>query len=264
VQARSALFDLFGDHLRTRGSCAPVAALVRLLAPLDVAAPAVRTAVSRMVRQGWLRPVRLPAGPGYELTPKAARRLDDASARVYRTRREDWDGRWHLLVLTGPADRAARTRLAASLSFLGFGELGGHTWISPRAVAEVATVVEEAGARAEEFLAEHTGGTAGAADLVRRSWDLDALGKAYLRFVQDMTPAMEAAGTDATDEQAFAARSELVHTWRRFLFSDPGLPPSLLPDGWPGTAAAAFFDSHATRLSPGANRFVDSCLPTGP
>jgi DNA-binding transcriptional regulator PaaX len=46
VDARSALFDLYGDHLRPRGARAPVAALVRLLAPLGITAPAVRTAVS--------------------------------------------------------------------------------------------------------------------------------------------------------------------------------------------------------------------------
>ena len=85
MNARSALFDLYGDHLRSRGGRAPVAALVRLLAPLGVAAPAVRTAVSRMVRQGWLQPVRLDGGPGYALTPRAVRRLDDAAARIYRT-----------------------------------------------------------------------------------------------------------------------------------------------------------------------------------
>jgi len=65
VHARSALFDLYGDHLRARGDRAPVAALVRLMAPLGIAAPAVRTAVSRMVRQGWLEPVLLPCGRGY-------------------------------------------------------------------------------------------------------------------------------------------------------------------------------------------------------
>ena len=64
MQARSALFDLYGDYLRSRGGRAPVAALVRLLAPLEIAAPAVRTAVSRMVRQGWLVPVRLAGRAG--------------------------------------------------------------------------------------------------------------------------------------------------------------------------------------------------------
>jgi phenylacetic acid degradation operon negative regulatory protein len=79
VDARSALFDLYGDHLRPRGARAPVAALVRLLAPLGITAPAVRTAVSRMVRQGWLDAVRVPGGAGYELTPRAVRRLDEAA-----------------------------------------------------------------------------------------------------------------------------------------------------------------------------------------
>ena len=58
MHARSALFDVYGDHLRTRGNEAPVAALLRLLEPVGIAAPAVRTAISRMVLQGWLAPAR--------------------------------------------------------------------------------------------------------------------------------------------------------------------------------------------------------------
>src|ERR671916_1197548 len=105
MQARSALFDLYGDYLRPRGGRAPVAALVRLLSPLGIAAPAVRTAVSRMVRQGWLHPLRLTSGPGYLLTPKAARRLDETAARIYRTARSGWDGRFDLVLLRGPLRR---------------------------------------------------------------------------------------------------------------------------------------------------------------
>ena len=86
MHARSALFDLYGDHLRAREDRAPVAALVRLLSSLDIAAPAVRTAISRMVRQGWLEPVRLSAGRGYLVTPRARQRLDDAASRIYRTK----------------------------------------------------------------------------------------------------------------------------------------------------------------------------------
>ena len=86
----------------------PVAALVKLLAPLGIQAPAVRTAVSRMVRQGWLTAVKLPAGPGYALTPRAVRRLDEAAERIYRTSKQQWDGRWHLLVVAPPAGRRSR------------------------------------------------------------------------------------------------------------------------------------------------------------
>jgi phenylacetic acid degradation operon negative regulatory protein len=62
------------------------------------------------------------------------------------------------------------------------------------------------------------------------------------------------------DIAAFVVRSELVHSWRKFLFRDPGLPESLLPPDWPGRRAAAFFDEHADRLLPAANRFIDQCL----
>ena len=74
MNARSALFDVYGDHLRPRGGAAPVAALVRLLAPLGIAAPAVRTAISRMVRQGWLEPVRPPTARATASPPRAERR----------------------------------------------------------------------------------------------------------------------------------------------------------------------------------------------
>jgi phenylacetic acid degradation operon negative regulatory protein len=260
MHARSALFDLYGDHLRSRGGAAPIAALVRLLAPLDIAAPAVRTAVSRMVRQGWLCPERLPTGPGYALTAKATRRLDDAAARIYRTDQDEWDGRWHLLVVAAPHDRTARARLGASLRFLGYGPLDGSTWVAPRPAAEVDSLLADAAAPAEQFFAEHAGGSHA---LVERAWDLKALALAYEQFVDELTPVVETAGDDATDEQAFAARSQLVHVWRRFLFTDPALPAGLLPADWPGTVAATFFDHHADRLSRAAGRFVDQTLSLG-
>jgi phenylacetic acid degradation operon negative regulatory protein len=260
MQARSALFDLYGDHLRPRGGRAAVAALVRLLAPLGIAAPAVRTAVSRMVRQGWLHPARMPTGPGYGLTPRAARRLDDAAARIYRTTRREWDGHFDLVVLELPVRRGERARLTANLGFLGYGSVDGSTWISPRAAEGVDTLLGETRVRYERFRASHAAGTPGATALVRRAWDLAEVGAAYERFVERLTPVVAATGPATPDERAYAARFALVHAWRTFLFQDPQLPPALLPDHWPGVHAAAFFDKHAGRLRPAADRFVDRCL----
>lgn len=259
MNARSALFDLFGDHLRSRGGRAPVAALVRLLAPLGVAPPAVRTAVSRMVRQGWLEPVRVSDGPGYALTPRADRRLDEAAARIYRTQRKDWDGRWHLVV-TGPvSSRSRRERLRAGMTFLGYAQLDDATWIGPRISDEVDALLEAEEARAERFTAMHDGDTR---LLVAKAWDLEGLGRSYARWVAEARSISSTADEAATDEQAFAARSRLVHEWRKFLFLDPGLPRELLPEQWPGETAAAFFDQESARLLPAATRFVDACLST--
>jgi phenylacetic acid degradation operon negative regulatory protein len=256
MQARSALFDLYGDYLRPRGGRAPVAALVKLLAPLGIAPPAVRTAVSRMVRQGWLRPMRLVSGPGYLLTPKAARRLDEASARIYRTGRIGWDGRFDLLLLRTPVPR----REARRLSFLGYGMLGEHAWVAPRAADDIDAVLSELDLGYERFTAAHTAGSPSAAAVVSKAWDLTGIGRSYEDFVADLRPVVTVVNGRSTDEEAYAARFQLVHAWRTFLFRDPQLPTSLLPTRWPGLSAAAFFDKHATRLRPAADRYVERCL----
>jgi phenylacetic acid degradation operon negative regulatory protein len=257
VDARSALFDLYGDHLRSRGAQAPVAALVRLLASLGIAAPAVRTAISRMVRQGWLDPVRVPAGAGYALTPRAIHRLDEAAERIYRHGNATWDGGWHLVVVERVRERARRERVQASLRYLGYAQLDETTWLSPRASSELQALREAERIRVEPFAARYDGDPRG---LLARAWDLDGLARAYQGWLTEARELVEPVGPDAPDEAVFAARSRLVHEWRKFLFRDPGLPAELLPERWPGTQATEFFHVESARLLPAASRFVDGCL----
>jgi len=263
VHARSALFDLYGDHLRAKGGRAPVAAVVRLLAALDIAAPAVRTAVSRMVRQGWLEPVRLPEGRGYALTPRARKRLDDAASRIYRTRTGVWEGSWDLLVLDPLGQRSRRDRVRSGLGFLGYAPLSDSTWISPFASPEVGALLdgEDAGFVRMRGYDEDPTERAG------RAWDLDTLSGSYVAWCEfargllaDPESRLASIAGAGEDERAFAVRSVLVHEWRKFLFTDPGLPRELLPPDWPGHEAAELFGREAARLLPAASRFVDDCL----
>jgi len=257
VNARSALFDVYGDHLRTRGGAAPVAALLRMLAPLDVAAPAVRTAVSRMVRQGWLTPIRLDLGPGYRVTAQAERRLGAAASRIYRRGIAPWDGRWHVLVLDRVPERSRRDRVRSGLGYLGYAPLGDETWISPRVSTEVDALLSAEGVRALRFRSAHDGDQA---MLAASAWDLAGIGRTYASWLEDARRLVGDPARALADEEAFTIRSRLVHEWRKFLFRDPSLPRELLPADWPGDVAAAFFDDQAERLAPGAGRFVDCCL----
>lgn len=261
MRARSALFDVYGDHLGDRGYVAPVAALVRLLEPLGIAAPAVRTAVSRMVAQGWLEPVGLADGRGYRATGHAVRRLSDTGDRVYGRADRRWDGHWHLAMLSLPRDRSARQRLRADLGFLGYAPLTDELWVSPWPREELADVVRESGAEVTVARADRFDPP----DAPRRAWDLDALASAYdawLATAADTTTAQLAAHEDP-DEAAFSARFLLVHEWRKFLFDDPGLPDELLPRDWAGRRAADYFTGEAARLKPGSDRFLQRCLDGG-
>jgi phenylacetic acid degradation operon negative regulatory protein len=260
VNARSALFDLYGDHLLSRGQQAPVAALVRLLAPAAISPPAVRTAVSRMARQGWLVPVRLPGGPGYRLTPRATSRLRQAADRIYRTQTPAWDGRWHVVVIDRVTERAKRDRLKSALGYLGYACLDGSTWISPRCSVELDPVIAAEQVRAERFFASYDGDARG---LAARAWDLDGLARAYRDWIARAAEIAAKAADDQPDDLIFAVRSELVHEWRKFLFIDPGLPAELLPAQWPGFVAAVSFQVEADRLLPATTRFVDWALSVG-
>jgi phenylacetic acid degradation operon negative regulatory protein len=227
------------------------------MAPLGITAPAVRTAISRMVRQGWLAPVRLPGGPGYMLTPRAGRRMDEAADRVYQRGAHDWDGRWHVVVCDRIRDRARRERVRAALRYLGYAPLTETTWISPRASVELAGLLEAERLPAERFYASYDGD---AGVLLTRAWDLAGLAAAYQRWLATAADLLGSAGAAAPDQEVFAVRSKLVHEWRKFLFIDPGLPAPLLPAGWPGHQAAALFHAESARLLPAAARFVDCCL----
>ena len=256
MHARSALFDVYGDHLRGRGSQAPVAGLVALLEPVGIQAPAVRTAISRMVGQGWLEPVQLPAGRGYRATERAIRWLDDAGARIYRRVDQAWDGRWRLAVVEAPADRATRSRLGADLAFIGYAELAPQLWVSPYRRAELDEVLQRAGTTARRMCAEWIDPSP------LDAWDLAALESAYRRFISEADVLLRHAGGEHEDPDraAFAARFQLVHEWRKFLFTDPGLPEELLPPDWIGRRAAELFRTEADRLKPGSDRYVARCL----
>lgn len=258
MHARSALFDVYGDLLPARGNRATVAGLVRLLAPVGITGAAVRTAISRMVRQGWLAPLPLAGGRGYLATDQAVRRLELAGQRIYRRQPRPWDGEWQLVIVDAGLSRAARTRVQRDLVYLGYAQLQDQVWVSPYPREELAEVL----ARCEASAVVARAADFDPPEAPLSAWDLDALARAYVEWLDAAAIRLDAhlAEHDDPQEAAFAARFHLVHEWRKFLFTDPGLPAELLPAHWPGHAAAAYFAQEADRLRGPAEEFVARVL----
>jgi phenylacetic acid degradation operon negative regulatory protein len=213
-----------------------------------------------MVAQGWLEADREGVSPAYAVTERAEQRLGESGARIYRTRDETWDGWWHLIVLQRSTNRSQRDRIRAGLRFLGYGSIDDTVWIAARPSPELDELLAAEGLGAEQFRADND---ADGAALVSRVWDLDELAAAYDSWLETAKRLTAGVTSRSSSERAFAVRSELVHEWRKFLFTDPRLPEQLLPRDWPGRRAARYFDEHAQRLLPATSRFVDDCMTEG-
>jgi len=261
LNPRSLLFTLYGDYVRPLGQRdVRVGALVRLAGELGVGDNALRSALSRMTREGWLAARRDGSPPRYRLSPRGEDLIAEGTRRIYGDHRAAWDGRWLLVSYSLPEPRRGqRDRLRQGLSFLGLGSLGNGLFVTPHDLrAQVRDLIGRCGVEADVTLHHGTlEWPADPAQVVARAWDLERLGARYAEFLDSTRQQLRAAdGLD--DRAAFARRFVLTHEYRRFPFSDPDLPDALLPPGWVGRAAHEAFLEYNARLRPPAERFYRS------
>lgn len=260
MRARSVLVDLYGDHLRTHGWWAPVSGLVALTQASGVQPAATRTAVSRLVREGWLEPAARDGRRGYAATPLAQERLEGTYARVYAPGPRSWDGTWHVVVVDRGGQRRSREQVAASLGFLGYGRLAPATWVSPWASPELGATLAGHQVGWHALTGSLHAGDAGEAQdpvaVAAKVWDLSALASDYRAFLEELPSPTGEELSRLDPPRAYPVRAALVHRWRKFLFTDPGLPAELLPPDWEGHRARSRFLQIADALRPAADDFV--------
>jgi phenylacetic acid degradation operon negative regulatory protein len=265
LRPNSFIFTLYGDLVHRAGQDEDggaslwIGGLIALMASFGISAAAVRQAVSRMSRQGWLVARRASNRAFYSVTERGRRRIADLSPRIYGPVIE-WDGRWRVLTFApGNGGRQARDRLRQELSVLGWAPLTASTWISPADALEAARAAAEASglAAGAHLFAGRYDGPLSDRQLVERCWDLAAIATAYREFVARYHSrlAEERERNALTDEGAFVERLWLVHDYRKFAYLDPGLPSELVPAHWPGTTAAAVFREHYAALDQKSQRY---------
>lgn len=266
TRANSFIFTLYGDMVARREGDGSlwIGALIRLMASFGVSPQAVRQAVSRMSRQGWLSAHRRGNRAYYSVTERGRRRIEELSPRIYGPVIE-WDGRWRLLTYAiGEAHRSRRERLRNELSALGWGQLSPSAWISPSdtlAAAREAARTTQTLEAINLFTAEY-GGPISDRALLERCWNVGDIADAYRDFIAryEAPLARERERGDLGDQDALVARLWLVHDFRKFAYLDPGLPSELLPAHWPGTTAASLFREYYALLGQKSQRYFERCV----
>ena len=263
---RHLIVTVYGLYARTDGGWLSVAALVRLLADVQVEEAAVRSAISRLKRRGILQSRRYGGTAGYQLSAGALAILREGDARIFRRRRATLADGWLLAVFSVPeTERHRRHVLRSELTRLGFGMVAPGVWIVPAHPQD--TTAEtlrrlELDSYADLFHADHlTFGDPAAK--IRQWWDLDELERRYESFVQAHETALRRWTRDsppAAGQAAFADYVRVLTDWRRLPYLDPGLPADLLPDGWIGIRAAEEFFTLRALLEEPARAYVQKII----
>lgn len=267
TRPNSFIYTLFGDFVERDGSLSRdlwVGGLIRLMGEFGLSEQAVRQAVSRMSRQGWLAAKRRGSRSYYALTELGRSRVQAISSRIYGPVVE-WDGRWRMLTYSvAEVKRQGRDGLRKDLTVLGWAPLSASTWISPNDALDAARTAAETNGVLENvslFAGEYAGPRKDR-ELLEECWDLPAIAAQYRDFIAEYEPKLRAerARASLTDDRAFVERMWLVHDFRKFTYVDPGLPSTLLPAHWPGTAAGAVFREYYALISKKAERFFHASL----
>jgi phenylacetic acid degradation operon negative regulatory protein len=259
------IVTVYGLYARSGGGWLSVAALIRLLAELEVDESAVRSAISRLKRRGILEARRQEGSAGYQLSAEALAILQEGDARIFRQERAALADGWLLAVFSVPeAERHRRHVLRSELTRLGFGMVAPGVWIVP-AHPEDATAgtLQRLGldSYADLFHADHLA-FGDPADKIGRWWDLDELERRYEAFIRAYEPALARLKQDgpSSGEESFAQYVRVLTDWRQLPYLDPGLPAELLPSGWVGIRAAEEFFALRSMLEEPARAYVTSVM----
>lgn len=273
MNTRSAILTLYGDYVQPRGGAIATSSLLPLLADFDLRPEAVRLGLSRLSREGLLRPSRHGGKSYYHGTRSLDELLSRGAAKLFGPEPEPWSGAWHLVAYSIPESRRPlRDRLRQELAGLGFGQLTRSTWLSPYdSSAVVAEVSRRVGVveYVHSFDARLNGGGDPRA-LVARCWDLETTDRKHREFLATHEPRWRqqrersGAGRPADARADFIERFLLLHDYRRHYYFDPELPDELLPEEWAGREARRLFLEFHAALSETANAYVEAIFETEP
>lgn len=243
-KAAQLIVTIYGDIVEPRGGVLWMGDLISLCAGFGVNESLVRTAVSRLVAKDQLAGVRDGRRSFYALTPRARSEFHQAAELFFAGADEECG--WII-------SHCSRLEGQGELTRQGFARLGGDVFAAPdrrysrlHGTAFRAETLETPEGR-------HT-------ELARDIFGLPEIADEYARFRDCFAPLAEQLPKKLAGAPALLFRLALVHAYRNIRLRDPRLPPSVLPDGWPGHEARMLFSDLYCRLSTQADRYIGQHL----
>lgn len=232
----SLVITVFGDAIAPRGGLVALGTLLDLFGPMGIDAGALRTALSRLVSDGWTERRRVGRNSSYCLAEKGRDTFAAAARLIYAPSPPAWNGRFRLVL--NPADRAG-------LASQGWGQAAPGLWIAPGPAA----------APTEPITLDAASEPAAARLLAAQAWPLDRWAASFSRFNAAFARLPDWHGIDPLE--GMIARTLLIHEYRRIVLHGPTLPAAILPANWPGIEARSLCRAAYAAVVPAAEAWLD-------
>ncbi|MEM9279702.1 MAG: PaaX family transcriptional regulator C-terminal domain-containing protein [Pseudomonadota bacterium] len=255
----SIIVTVFGDAIVPRGGVISLSSLQDILSRLDIEPNAVRTAMSRLARDGWVKRRKVGRQSFYDLAESGMALFESATARIYAMKSPDWDGRFELVLRTED-DQKSRISVQRRMRQKGYGSPVNGLYIRPLAKNESVEHTEDA-------LAVMEAGnlvTGSLSDFIERSWRISDLNSRYENLIDKYSRVLALVQQHGLREplDCMAVRVLLIHDWRRLVLQDVDLPGELKPQDWVGEDARALVSEIYHLILPGSECFLDGCFAT--
>ncbi|MGF1510762.1 MAG: PaaX family transcriptional regulator C-terminal domain-containing protein [Myxococcota bacterium] len=231
----SLVITYFGDAVTPRGGVAWLGALKSLMARLRIEEGTLGAAMSRLTADGWLERWREGRYSLYRLDQRGHEVFESAARRIYGVGGEpepEYTGSWRWLVW--PDSEADRTE---ALKAAGCGKIGQRVFLRPETTGSEGSSLETGAVAFSGRPLDLDQWTA----LVHDAYGLSRVSEAYDDVSERFDPLLRALqqGPELEPVSAMAARTLLIHEFRRVVLKDPWLPSEVRPKAWAGDRARA-------------------------
>lgn len=253
----SIIITLFGDAIAPRGGVIGLSSIQDVLQILGIEPNAVRTALSRLAKDGWIKRQKVGRQSFYLLTDDGLKLFETATTRIYAAGPPRWDGNFQL-VICKDRDQKSRSKTLRTMRQKGFGSPSADLYVKPinkdediasEAVNELAVM------RASDLQTDSLH------SFVAETWQTSTLNLRYKKFLAKYRPIEIASksGSFTNLSECLALRLMLIHDWRRLVLQDVDLPIELKPDDWLGEEARKLAAELYHGVLKESELFLDNC-----
>lgn len=240
LSGTSLIMTVFGDCIFHHGGIISLASLIQLMDVFGFNERSVRTAVFRLVQNGWLISEKIGRTSYYRLTETSRQRFIQADAKIYNFKHIEWDNKWDLVLLSS-VELENKQTLKKELEWLGFGNIATNVMAYPgcdhlklQNLLLNLNMTDQVVIFKAETLQLWQESYPTVKRMVSINWPVEELHQRYEKFIADFREFLNLVeNSDELDViQAFRLRILLIHQFRRILLKDPDLPFELLPSNW--------------------------------